>query len=88
MYLNYSFKATYSVDKKTKVTLINSYYKNKIKEVIIDGNIQTEINNAYELEYGNHIVFVLLEINSLSDYMFYTCNYMKEIYFSSQFNNI
>ena len=86
--LNYSFKATHFVDKNTKVTLINNNFKDKIKEVIIDGNIQTEINNVYELEYGNHIVFILLEINSLSDYMFYSCNNMKEIYFSSQFNNI
>ena len=57
--LNYSFKATYFVDSKTNVNLININCKSKIKEVIIDGNIQAEINNAYELEYGNHIVFIL-----------------------------
>jgi len=86
--LNYSFKATYFVDSKANVNLINNNCKNKIKEVIIDGNIQTEINNAYELEYGNHIVYILLDLNSLPDSMFYSCSYMKEIYFSSQFNNI
>jgi len=88
--LNYSFKATYFANSKTKITLINSNYKDKIKEVIIDGNIQTEINNVYELEYGNHIVYILLDISPLSNYspMFSFCGDLKEIYFSSQFNNI
>jgi len=91
--LSYSFKAIYNVDSmKKSVTLINynSLYKdnNKIKEVIIDGNIQTEIKNAYELLYGKHTVFILLDMNSLSEDMFYNCKDMKEIYFSSLFNNI
>ena len=87
--LNYSFKAIYYVDSLNKnVSLIFSNYKNKIKEVIIDGNIQTEINNAYNLKYGEHTVYILLDMNSLLDNMFYYCQDMKEIYFSSQFNNI
>ena len=79
--LNYSFKATYSVDSNKRVSLINYSCKNNIKEVIIDGNIQTEINYAYELEYGNHVAFILLDINSLPDHMFTNCGDMKEIFF-------
>ena len=75
--LNYSFKATYFVDKKTNTFLINDNCKNIIKEVIIDGNILTEINYAYELEYGNHIVYILLDLNSLPDSMFYGLFDMK-----------
>ena len=89
--LNYSFKAIYYVDSLNKyVNLINSIYKdkNKIKEIIIDGNIQTEINNVYDLKYGEHTVYILLDMNSLPPSMFYNCQDMKEIYFSSLFNNI
>ncbi len=47
--VNFSFKATYYVYSKKSVTLINSNYKDKIKEVIIDGNIQTDKNYIYDL---------------------------------------
>ena len=87
--LNYSFKAIYFVGSLNKnINLINSYCKNKIKEIIIDGNIQTEINNVYNLKYGEHTVYILLDMNSLPPNMFYGCQDMKEIYFSSLFNNI
>jgi len=86
---NYSFKAIYSVDTLNKnVNLIHSSYQNKIKKVIIDGNIQTEINSAYNLKYGEYTVYILLDMNSLPQSMFYGCQDMKEIYFSSLFNNI
>ena len=87
--LNYSFKAIYYVDSSNKnVDLINSNCKNKIKEIIIDGNIQTEMNNAYNLKYGEHTIYILNDMNSLPLSMFYNCQDMKEIYFSSLFNNI
>ena len=86
--LNYSFKAIYSVVGKMKDTipLINSNYKNKIKEILIDGNNLTEINSDYELEFGEHTVFILLDMSSLPEKMFIKCQYMKEIYFSVLFN--
>ena len=86
--LNYSIKAIYYADKKKSVTLINSNYKSKIKEILIDGINQTNINNAYMLEYGNHTVFILLDMNSLPQKMFDGCGGLEEIYFSSQFRNI
>ena len=87
--LNYSFKAIYFVDSmKKSVTLISSKYKDKIKEILIDGNNPAEINNAYWLEYGEHTVFILLDMNLLHEEMFYLCQEVKEIYFSSLFNNI
>ena len=87
--LNYSFKAVYFVKSmKENVTLINYKYKDKIKEILIDGNNPAEINNSYWLEYGDHTVFILLDMNSLPEEMFYLCQKVKEIYFSSLFNNI
>ena len=86
---SYSFKAIYYVDSSNKdVYLISSNCKDKIKEVIIDGNNQTVINNVYNLKHGEHTVYILLDMISLPQGMFYNCQDMKEIYFSSLFNNI
>ena len=89
--LNYSFKAIYFVESLNKnVDLISSNYANKIKEIIIDGNIQTEIKNGYNLKFGEHTVYILLDmdLNSKTNNMFSGCQDIKEIYFSSLFNNI
>ena len=87
--LNYSFKAIYFVDNpNNEINLINLNYKNKIKEILIDGDIKTEINNAYKLGYGYHTIFMLLDMDSLSNNIFNNCAQMREIYFSSLFSNI
>ena len=86
---NYSFRAIYYANSNKKVNLINFNYKNKIKEILIDEKI-TNKETIQTLNYGNHTVYVLLDMSSITETnsMFSSCVEMKEVYFSSLFNNV
>ena len=87
--LSYSFMAKYYVDSSSKnVNLIDYDLKNKIKEVIINNEIQTQINTYYKLSSGKYTVYILLDMNTTYDRMFSLCSDMTEISFSPLFNNI
>ena len=88
-YLSYSIKAKYYVDSSSKdVQIIGYNFGEKIKEVIIDGQIQTKTNKYYKLNSGEHIAYILLDMNITCEKMFQSCSDLKEISFSPLFNNI
>ena len=89
--VNYSFKAIYFVDPSPnkRVSLISQNYPGKIKEIIIDGDKIDSTNYYYDdFSYGDHTVYILLDNNSISKNMFSFNSNLKEISFSTLFNNI
>ena len=87
--LNYSFRAIYFANSDKQVNLIHSNYKDKIKEIIIDEKI-TNKEGTQRLNYGYHIVYILLDMNLITETssMFSSSPDIEEVYFSSLFNNI
>ena len=87
---NFSFRAVYYVESRSEKVRLMNKDKNIIKRVLIDGNVvNIKDEMEYELQKGYHTVYILLDFNSLQTIiMFYNCKNLKEIYFSSQFNNI
>jgi len=86
----YSFMAKYYVDSSSKsVSLVNYDFRFNIKEVKIDGEIQTDTYSSYNLKKGKHTVYVLLDKNIKSlENMFFYCEDLTEISFSPLFKNM
>lgn len=93
--INYSFKATYYLESEIEnenenedknVKLLN-IKEDKILEMIIDNNIEQPLNYFTFNSTGEHIVFVLLNLNDITslDSLFSEVNKMIYIEFSEKF---
>ena len=86
---NYSIKAEYSVDQGNKtIELINSFFQDKITELIIDGEKKEPCTSYNFTSTGIHTVYFTINLEGITklERIFYENNNLLSIHFSPLFN--